>query len=221
MVVGERRIDQEDGVAYTWEEFETFYKKKYKAKALAAYWEECEIKGKKGKKAKAEKEEKEEKKPAPKVRAKAKAKPEFKKKEPVAAGNFKVCVCGGAGGIGQPLSLLMAMDPKVKELCIFDLSVAMVPPTGVAADLGHLERKNTVKGYSMDIGQKPVDHLEECLTGCHLVLVPAGMPRKPGQSRDDLFKINADIAKGIVEACAKFCPGAILGMVVNPVNSIV
>ncbi|CAE8735594.1 unnamed protein product [Polarella glacialis] len=144
MVVGERRIDQEDGVAYTWEEFETFYKKKYKAKALAAYWEECEIKGKKGKKAKAEKEEKEEKKPAPKVRAKAKAKPEFKKKEPVAAGNFKVCVCGGAGGIGQPLSLLMAMDPNVKELCIFDLSVAMVPPTGVAADLGHLERREVV-----------------------------------------------------------------------------
>ena len=37
------------------------------------------------------------------------------------------------------------------------------------------------------------------------MLVPAGMPRKPGQTRDDLFKINADIAKGIVEACAKFC----------------
>ena len=31
------------------------------------------------------------------------------------AGNFKVCVCGGAGGIGQPLSMLMALDPNVKE----------------------------------------------------------------------------------------------------------
>merc|ERR1712151_295913 len=70
-------------------------------------------------------------------------------------------------------------------------------------------------------GQKPVDHLEECLTGCDLVLVPAGVPRKPGQTRDDLFKINADIAKGIVEACAKFCPNAILALIVNPVNSIV
>merc|ERR550525_1120811 len=73
----------------------------------------------------------------------------------------------------------------------------------------------------MEVGKKPIDHLEECLTGCDLVLVPAGMPRKPGQTRDDLFKINADIAKGIVEACAKFCPDAVLGMIVNPVNSVV
>merc|ERR1711994_28081 len=68
---------------------------------------------------------------------------------------------------------------------------------------------------------KPVEKLEECLTGCHLVLIPAGMPRKPGMTRDDLFKVNADIAKNIVEACAKFCPEAVLGMIVNPVNSVV
>merc|ERR1712204_141394 len=36
-----------------------------------------------------------------------------------------------------------------------------------------------------------------------------------------LFKVNADIAKGIVEACAKYCPQAVLGMIVNPVNSVV
>merc|ERR1712232_263955 len=47
------------------------------------------------------------------------------------------------------------------------------------------------------------------------------MPRKPGMTRDDLFKVNADIAKGLVEACAKFCPDAVLGMIVNPVNSVV
>ena len=35
------------------------------------------------------------------------------------------------------------------------------------------------------------------------------MPRKPGMTRDDLFNINADIAKGVVEACAKFCPEAV------------
>merc|ERR1711939_373126 len=73
----------------------------------------------------------------------------------------------------------------------------------------------------MEVGKNPIDHLEECLTGCNLVLVPAGVPRKPGQSRDDLFKINADIAKGIVEACGKFCPNAILALIVNPVNSVV
>lgn len=115
----------------------------------------------------------------------------------------------------------MGMDANVKELCIFDLSVAMVPPQGVAADLSHLERKSAVKGYVMEVGSTPKDHLEECLTGCHLVLIPAGMPRKPGMTRDDLFKVNADIAKGLVEACAKYCPTAVLGMIVNPVNSIV
>merc|ERR550525_2157844 len=113
------------------------------------------------------------------------------------------------------------MDPNVAELCIFDLSVAMVPPAGVATDLSHLERKCAVKGFVMDVGSKPIEHLEECLTGCDLVLVPAGVPRKPGMTRDDLFKTNADIAKGIVEACAKFCPKAVLGMIVNPVNSVV
>lgn len=136
-------------------------------------------------------------------------------------GAFKVCVCGGAGGIGQPLSLLMAQDANVKELCVFDLNVAMVPPAGVAADLSHIERKAAVKGFVMEVGQNPADHLRECLTGCDLVLVPAGMPRKPGMTRDDLFKVNADIAKGLVEACAKHCPQAILALIVNPVNSIV
>merc|ERR1712151_945919 len=50
---------------------------------------------------------------------------------------------------------------------------------------------------------------------------PAGMPRKPGQTRDDLFKINANIAKEIVEACAKYCPNAVVALIVNPVNSVV
>jgi len=154
---------------------------------------------------------------APKAKAKAKA----KAKESKPRKSLKVCVCGGAGGIGQPLSLLMAMDSNVSELCVFDLNIAMVPPNGVAADLSHIEKNCSVKGYVMEVGKNPIDYLEECLTGCNLVLVPAGLPRKPGQTRDDLFKINAGIAKGIVEACAKFCPDAILALIVNPVNSIV
>merc|ERR1712086_982433 len=83
------------------------------------------------------------------------------------------------------------------------------------------ERKCSVTGHTMEVGKNPIDHLEECLTGCHLVLVPAGVPRKPGMTRDDLFKINADIAKGLVEACAKYCPEAVVALIVNPVNSVV
>lgn len=138
-----------------------------------------------------------------------------------AKGTSKVCVCGGSGGIGQPLSLLMAMDDNVGELSVYDLTIAMVPPAGVAADLSHLETKVKVKGYAKALDEKAIDKLGECLSGCDLVLVPAGMPRKPGQTRDDLFKINANIAKEVVEACAKYCPNAIVALIVNPVNSVV
>jgi malate dehydrogenase len=117
--------------------------------------------------------------------------------------------------------MLMAMNPNVGELSVFDLSVAMVPPAGVAADLSHLEKKAAVNGYVMEVGKDPIDHAKEALEGCSLVLIPAGMPRKPGMTRDDLFKVNADIAKGLVDACAKHCPEAMIALIVNPVNSIV
>lgn len=148
-----------------------------------------------------------------------------KKNEPTAKANnqrkFKVCVCGGAGGIGQPLSMLMAMDDRVGELSVFDLNIAMVPAEGVAADLSHLEKPSKVKAYSLDKDDKPIEKLSECLAGCDLVLVPAGLPRKPGMTRADLLGINAGIAKNIVEACAKHCPNAVVGLIVNPVNSVV
>merc|ERR1719413_249850 len=97
----------------------------------------------------------------------------------------------------------------------------MVPAEGVATDLSHIEKRCKVKGYAIDKDDLPRDKLQECLTGCDLVLVPAGLPRKPGMTRADLLAINAGIAKGIVEAYAKYCPNAILGLIVNPVNSVV
>ena len=66
-----------------------------------------------------------------------------------------------------------------------------------------------------------IDHLEECLTGCQLVLAPACVPRKPGMKRDDLCATKAGTAKVIVEARAKFCAMAALGWIVNPANSVV
>ena len=56
-----------------------------------------------------------------------------------------------------------------------------------------------VKGYGKDT-------LEEALKGADLVIIPAGVPRKPGMSRDDLFNTNASIVKGLVEASAKAAP---------------
>jgi malate dehydrogenase len=78
-----------------------------------------------------------------------------------------------------------------------------------------------VTGYAFDKDDKAIDKAAACLTGCHLVMVPAGLPRKPGMDRKDLLNINAGIAKNIVEACAKHCPNAVVALIVNPVNSVV
>jgi malate dehydrogenase len=123
----------------------------------------------------------------------------------------KVAVLGAAGGIGQPLSLLMKMNPAVTQLSLYD--VANVK--GVAADVSHINSRAKVEGFEGDA------ELEAALKGCDLVIIPAGVPRKPGMTRDDLFKINAGIVKGLVEACGRACPGAVLNIISNPVNSTV
>lgn len=63
--------------------------------------------------------------------------------------------------------------------------------------------------------------LGEALTGAKVVVIPAGVPRKPGMTRDDLFNTNAGIVKALVEGCAEFCPDAVLAIISNPVNSTV
>lgn len=63
--------------------------------------------------------------------------------------------------------------------------------------------------------------LEDALTGMDLVIIPAGVPRKPGMTRDDLFNINAGIVKTLCEGIAKCCPKAIVNVISNPVNSTV
>ena len=54
-----------------------------------------------------------------------------------------------------------------------------------------------------------------------VVIIPAGVPRKPGMTRDDLFNTNASIVRDLAAACAKACPKAFIGIISNPVNSTV
>jgi malate dehydrogenase len=70
-------------------------------------------------------------------------------------------------------------------------------------------------------GHKGSAELEDALKGCSVVVVPAGVPRKPGMSRDDLFNTNASIVATLATACAKFCPSAHILIIANPVNSTV
>lgn len=54
-----------------------------------------------------------------------------------------------------------------------------------------------------------------------VVIIPAGMPRKPGMSRDDLFNTNASIVRDLAQAIATVCPKALVGIITNPVNSAI
>jgi len=122
-----------------------------------------------------------------------------------------VAVMGASGGIGQPLSLLCKTSPLVTKLSLYDI----VHTPGVAADLSHIESRAEVKGF---VG---ADQMEASLEGAEVVIIPAGVPRKPGMTRDDLFNTNASIVATIAGACAKVCPDAKLCIISNPVNSTV
>eukprot|EP00446_Apocalathium_sp_SHHI-4_P002811 CAMPEP_0177188336 /NCGR_PEP_ID=MMETSP0367-20130122/19675_1 /TAXON_ID=447022 ORGANISM="Scrippsiella hangoei-like, Strain SHHI-4" /NCGR_SAMPLE_ID=MMETSP0367 /ASSEMBLY_ACC=CAM_ASM_000362 /LENGTH=359 /DNA_ID=CAMNT_0018635789 /DNA_START=50 /DNA_END=1129 /DNA_ORIENTATION=+ len=133
---------------------------------------------------------------------------------------FKVCVCGGSTKIGKPLCLLLALDPRVAELCIQDLAITMPPPDVLAEDLQHVGIRCKVKPYALEAIQRPVDHLRECLTGCDLVIACAGWPNN-GRTHSDILKLNGSVAKNVVEACALYCPDAVVGLIMNPLNSLV
>ncbi|MCW8109684.1 malate dehydrogenase [Alteromonas ponticola] len=125
---------------------------------------------------------------------------------------MKVAVLGAAGGIGQALSLLLKTQlPAGSELALYD--VAPVVP-GVAVDLSHIPTAVKVTGHGKE-------ELEQALTGTDIVLIPAGVPRKPGMDRSDLFNINAGIVKTLIEGVAEHCPKACIGVITNPVNTTV
>jgi len=137
-----------------------------------------------------------------------------------AAANTKVAVLGAAGGIGQPLSMLCKLSNDIDELSCYDI----VGTPGVAADLSHIPTKSKMIGSLPHPGSWPPrsdDGLAEALTGADVVVIPAGVPRKPGMTRDDLFNTNASIVQTLVEGCAEHCPEAVLAIISNPVNSTV
>jgi len=124
--------------------------------------------------------------------------------------NNKVAVMGASGGIGQPLSMLLKLNPAITKLNLYDI----VHTPGVAADLSHIESKSEVAGF---VG----DDLKASLEGMEIVVIPAGVPRKPGMTRDDLFNTNASIVANLATAAAEVCPDACLAIISNPVNSTV
>jgi malate dehydrogenase len=124
----------------------------------------------------------------------------------------KAVVAGASGGIGQPLSLLLKLSPLVDELALYDV----VNTPGVATDLSHISSTAKVTGYlPKDEGGKAA------FKDADIIVIPAGIPRKPGMTRDDLFNINAGIVKGLIEIAAEVAPKAFILVISNPVNSTV
>ena len=87
---------------------------------------------------------------------------------------------------------------------------------GVAADISHVNTKSTVTGYDAT-----PSGLAAALKGAAVVLIPAGVPRKPGMTRDDLFNTNASIVRDLAKAAAESSPEANILVISNPVNSTV
>ncbi|MGB5445083.1 MAG: malate dehydrogenase [Psychromonas sp.] len=125
---------------------------------------------------------------------------------------MKVAVLGAAGGIGQALSLLLKLDlPENSILSLYD--VAPVTP-GVAKDLSHIPTSVKVEGFA---GDDPTPAIK----GAHVILISAGVARKPGMDRSDLFNINAGIVQNLVAKIAEVAPKACIGIITNPVNTTV
>jgi malate dehydrogenase len=125
---------------------------------------------------------------------------------------MKVAVLGAAGGIGQALALLLKTQlPAGSQLSLYD--IAPVTP-GVAVDLSHIPTAVEIKGFA---GEDPTP----ALVGADVVLISAGVARKPGMDRSDLFNINAGIVKNLIEKVALNCPKALVGIITNPVNTTV
>lgn len=125
---------------------------------------------------------------------------------------MKVTVCGAAGGIGQPLSLLLKLSPHVSELALYDV----VNAPGVGADISHIDTNTKIQAFLPDN-----DGLAKSLQNTDIVIIPAGVPRKPGMTRDDLFAINAGIVRDLAQGVASYAPNAFVLVISNPVNSTV
>lgn len=125
----------------------------------------------------------------------------------------KVAVLGAAGGIGQPLALLLMLHCEyVHHLALYDLINSV---RGVGLDLSHVDRQCKVTTH---LGP---DELAEAVRGAKVILVPAGLAQRPGMSRDDLFGSNAKIMYNLAKVCAQVAPDAMLAIITNPVNSLV
>ena len=115
----------------------------------------------------------------------------------------------GAGNVGAETARRIA-EKNLADVVLVDIINGI--PQGKALDI---LQSGPVQGFDCKIkGTNDPSMIE----GSDIVVVTAGLARKPGMSRDDLQSINANIIKGISENIKKFAPNSIIIMVTNPLD---
>jgi malate dehydrogenase len=118
----------------------------------------------------------------------------------------------GAGQIGGTLALLAGMK-ELGDIALVDIAEGV--PQGKGLDIAEAA---PVEGFDSHItGSNSYD----VLAGCDVVIVTAGVPRKPGMSRDDLIGINTGIVKTAGENIKKYAPKAFVIVITNPLDAMV
>jgi malate dehydrogenase len=123
----------------------------------------------------------------------------------------KISLIGG-GQIGGVLAQLIAQR-QLGDVVMFDIVEDM--PQGKTLDIAEAAR---VDGFD---GKVEGTNDYKDLAGSDLVIVTAGLPRKPGMSRDDLLTTNAKIMKSVAEAVKNNAPEAICIIISNPLDAMV
>jgi len=118
----------------------------------------------------------------------------------------------GAGQIGGTLALLAAQK-ELGDVVLFDIAEGM--PAGKALDLA---QSGPVEGFNAAL-RGTNDYA--AIAGADVVIVTAGIPRKPGMSRDDLIATNAGVIKAVGEAVKAHCPQAFVIVITNPLDAMV
>ncbi|MCO6472571.1 MAG: malate dehydrogenase [Melioribacteraceae bacterium] len=123
----------------------------------------------------------------------------------------KIALIGG-GQIGGVLAQLIAQK-ELGDVVLFDIVEDM--PQGKTLDIAEASR---VDGF--DVKLKGTNDYKD-IAGSDLVIVTAGLPRKPGMSRDDLLTTNAKIMKSVAEGVRDNAPNAIVIIISNPLDAMV
>src|SRR5574339_111269 len=118
----------------------------------------------------------------------------------------------GAGMIGGTLAHLAAKK-EMGALVLFDIAEGI--PQGKALDLSQC---GPIEGFDANI-KGTNDYAD--IAGADVVIVTAGVPRKPGMSRDDLLGINLGVMKAVGEGIKTHCPDAFVICITNPLDAMV